>query len=262
MSRRATPPLGQHFLRAPWVLAKMIAAAGVAAEDTVLEIGPGEGVLTAELLKTGANVVAVERDAILVPHLQERFASELAKGQLVLVHGDIRNFNPVERGLRPRSYKLVANIPYYITGEIIRTFLTHVCHPSSMTLLIQKEVAERIARSLKESILSLSVKAYGVPKYVISVAAGNFNPPPTVESAVLHVHSISHDAFTHLKEEAFFKVVHAGFAAKRKMLRSNLGEKYDQADIARACTDCVVIPTDRGEDIPLKKWLCLAEKLG
>lgn len=225
----AKKSLGQNFLTSTRALADIISASEVKAGDEILEIGPGRGVLTAELLKTGARITAIEKDRELVPLLNELFSSEVSSGQLTIIEADVLEFD-VSSYVHTinKPYKLIANIPYYITGQIFRMFLEKGPQPSSMTLLVQKEVAERvIARDGKESILSMSVKAYGTPKYVSTVKRGSFNPAPNVDSAILHIANISKDFFiTHnITEELFFEVMKASFAHKRKVISSNLKEK-------------------------------------
>jgi 16S rRNA (adenine1518-N6/adenine1519-N6)-dimethyltransferase len=158
------------------------------------------------------------------------------------------------------EYVIAANIPYYITGELLRTALTSKNQPQQIALLIQKEVAERIARSKKESILSLSVKAYGTPKYIKTVSKGSFNPPPSVESAVLSIADISRINFKNASDEAFFTVMKAGFAQKRKTLGGNLKKAFGVRGV-EALTACDIPLNARAEDIPLEKWLRVAEKI-
>ena len=145
--------LGQHFLTARWAATMLANAAGVAPGVTVVEIGPGKGALTGELLRLGGTVIAIEKDGALVTKLKETFAKELEEGRLIIYESDIRDVTPETLGLESKPYVLAANIPYYITGEIIRQFLTTTHQPQTMALLIQKEVAQRIT-SKKESILS------------------------------------------------------------------------------------------------------------
>ena len=232
-------------------------AAGLSKNDTVLEIGPGTGMLTRALLERAKNVVAVEADGELVTELRETFASEIADGSLTLVHDDIRTFDPSVL----KTYLLVANIPYYITGEIIRMFLSAQAKPSSMTLLVQKEVAERIARSKKESLLSLSVKVYGTPRYQFTVPRGAFRPAPNVDSAVLTISDIQ-SGFASLKEEkTFFEVLRAGFAHKRKLLAGNLGVLAPSERVASALREAGIPEKARSEDVPLLGWRSLARAL-
>lgn len=216
---------------------------------TVLEIGPGTGMLTQQLLLKAERVVAVEADANLYKQLQEIFAGELRNGKLELHHQDIRNFDPSSI---VGEYSLVANIPYYITGEIIRMFLSAAHQPSSMTLLVQKEVAVRIARERKESLLSLSVKVYGTPKYEFTVPKGAFKPAPKVDSAVLTIRGISRANFHSAKAETrFFQYIRAGFAHKRKLLANNLAEQGLPTN--------GVAPKARAEDLSLADWLVLSQ---
>lgn len=223
-------------------------------QDTVLEIGPGTGNLTKELLRTGAKVVAVEKDTALVETLRARFGEDIASGAFRVIEEDIRSVSPETLGLTPQGYILAANIPYYITGDIIRTFLSTHTHPSRMALLVQKEVAERIAREKKESVLSLSVKAYGTPQYVATVSRGCFSPAPNVDSAILAIEDIDAARITAVGEKRFFEVVKKGFASKRKMVGGNLKGVVSPERMK----ECGVTPQMRAENIPLEKWVCLA----
>ncbi len=252
--------LGQHFLRAPWAARALVEAAGITLKDTVLEIGPGTGALTSEILKTGARVIAIEKDEALVQTLHGVFAEEIAQGTLTIIEGDVRNAVPEKIGLTAGNYILAANIPYYITGEIIRAFLTAHAQPKTMALLVQKEVAERVARSKKESILSLSVKAYGIPRFAVKVARGNFSPPPSVDSAILVVERISRTFFKNLSEADFFTVVKKGFSAKRKLLAGNLSS-FGKEKVLRAFLTAGIAPKARAEDVPLTAWKELAKAL-
>jgi len=232
--------------------------------DTVLEVGPGKGMLTRALLDAGARVVAVEADEALVAGLRARFAEEIAGGRLELVHDDIRNFFKYPQKMttvQNSGYRVVANIPYYITGEIIRMFLESEHQPRSMTLLVQKEVAERIARAKKESVLSLSVKAYGEPHYEFTVPRGAFVPAPGVDSAILSIRNISRQHFASSAEEKyFFKLIHAGFAHKRKYLRGNLAAAGLPVPADLLAAD--VPEKARAEDLALADWLTLSRVEG
>lgn len=256
---RAKKSLGQHFLTSQKALRQMVEASHIETGDTVLEIGPGKGALTKYLLDAGADVVAVETDADMIPILTEQFGKEMRLERLALIHGDIRKSEDVLKILK--KYKLVANIPYYITGEIIRDFLSRKNQPQVMTLLIQKEVAQRIARDTKESILSIAVKVYGDPYYVDTVPAGAFSPPPKVDSAVLTVHDISKNHFKTLREDHFFDVLKTGFAARRKMLKGNLSKKWPSSAVESAFSKAGIPIDARGEDVDVTKWLHLASNL-
>ena len=252
--------LGQHFLttRAPAVA--LARAADIRKGEPVLEIGPGKGALTGMLLAFGAKVIAIEKDAELVAILTEKFAHEIAWGQLEVINTDIREVDPGAYGLTKGHYTIAANIPYYITGEIIRSFLTAQAQPHTMALLIQKEVAQRIV-STKESILSLSVKAYGSPRIVLKVSRKEFSPPPEVDSAVLAIGNISRDFFGDMSESAFFEVVKTGFASKRKFLANNLAQRFGKETVHYAFAKCSIEEKARAETIPLEKWKHLTQEL-
>lgn len=243
----AKKSLGQNFLMHARIAERIALTAGLTKETVVFEIGPGTGMLTRELLKLAKKVVALEADHELFEKLQTEFEEEIAQGRLELILGDIRTFAIASL---PKGYALAANIPYYLTGEIFRMFLAAANQPSSMTLLVQKEVADRVARSKKESILSLSVKAYGTPKLEFTVPRGAFNPAPKVDSAVLTIRDISRKNFaTKSEEEKFFALLHAGFAHKRKFVRKNLLEAgLPSGDLPEKA---------RAEDVTLFDWLAL-----
>jgi len=220
-------------------------------------------------LKLAGKVIALEADHELFEKLQSDFASEIAEGRLELLFGDIRTYPLSTTIANDSGYAVVANIPYYLTGEIIRMFLETENQPSSMTLLVQKEVAERIARSDKESILSLSVKAYGTPKLEFTVPRGAFKPAPKVDSAVLTVRDISRKNFaTKAEEERFFTLLHAGFAHKRKFVRKNLSEaglipaKTAEDGSPDAPFNGAFREKARAEDIPFAVWLALIKSKG
>lgn len=257
----AKKSLGQHFLNNSRVPALMADAADVCGNDTVLEVGPGTGVLTKELLSRGARVIAIEADVRAIEALKSTFSEEIAAKTLLLVHDDVRNVDLTALGLRPGAFKVVANIPYYISGLLFRLFLEHDVYPSTLVFLVQKEVAERIARDPKESILSLSVKVFGEPRYVKTVARGNFNPPPNVDSAVIAVSHISHERLGDVPRDFFFSVVHEGFKSKRKQLLGNLSDLADRTTLTHTFSTLDLREDVRGEDVPLAKWLALADKL-
>jgi 16S rRNA (adenine1518-N6/adenine1519-N6)-dimethyltransferase len=265
---RPKKSLGQNFLTSVAARQAIIRAAnlGPTTEDGlpyVLEIGPGKGFLTEALLETAGKegkVVAVEKDDLLIEELAGKFEKEIKSGQLELIHGDILDLAPRGGGQASapwgKDYKLVANIPYNITGEIIRTFLETESQPQMMVLMLQKEVAERIvARNHHESILSISVKAYAEPRYIQTVKACSFFPKPKVDSAILAIQNISKDNFKEVSEEKFFSIVKKGFAHKRKMLRSNLNcsEEFLKS--------CMINPEARAEELTVKQWLYLSKNL-
>ena len=248
--------LGQHFLKNNHYARILAESVHASVGDTILEIGPGKGILTRELLATGARVIAIERDPLLVHTLM----MDILNPSLEVVEGDVREFDPTNYGLQAGSYALAANIPYYITGEIIRMFLTTDSQPHTMALLIQKEVARRIIDT-KESLLSLSVKVYGTPKIIATVSRGNFSPPPQVDSAIIAITDISKKNFAHVSEEYFFKVLHAGFAAKRKMLAGNLRNIVSEEKILPALAAAGINAKARSEEVHVEQWLALTKAL-
>jgi 16S rRNA (adenine1518-N6/adenine1519-N6)-dimethyltransferase len=254
--------LGQNFLTSIPARMAIVAAGEIAPHDTILEIGPGKGFLTRALLDTGAHVVALEKDRDLIPLLSETFSKEVAIGQLEVIEGDALEFNPTPYTLHPTrsNYKLIANIPYYITGAILSRYLSHQHQPSMMVVLVQKEVAERVcARDKKESLLSLSVKVYGEPKLVYRVNRGSFNPIPNVDSAVLQIKNISRNNLkSKAHEETFFKLIHAAFAHKRKFALSNIKQVFEDSDIDSAFLQVNLSPKTRAEDVTLDKWIRLS----
>lgn len=254
----AKKSLGQNFLMHRQTAERIVGAAGVPAGSLVLEIGPGTGMLTRELLQAGYRVLAIEADNTLAPELEETFSEEIAGGVLTVVHGDIRNF---DTRTVTEPYHIVANIPYYITGEIIRQFLTAPNQPRSMTLLVQKEVAERVAREKKGSLLSLSIKAFGTPTYAFTVPRGAFRPAPKVDSAVLVISDIGRNGFASGEEERFFAVLRAGFAHKRKRLLKNLEEYWPKEAVREAAKAATVSEDARAEELSLAAWRALARAL-
>ncbi len=258
----AKKSLGQNFLKSDKAVREIIESAELKKSDIVLEIGPGMGVLTEKLLNSGTKVVAIEKDDRLVIPLCVKFAKEIKKGQFVLIHGDVLDFvgkdkmMPSLEKLLGKSYKLVANIPYYITGEIIERFHTILNQPQTIVLLVQKEVAQRIlAKDKKESILSIAVKVYGTPKLVSIVPRGAFAPAPNVDSAILAIKNIRH--FGNPKQEKeFFEILHHAFAHKRKYMLSNI--KSLSNSIQKKVKDIFVKnnypDSTRAEDLSVDIW--------
>ncbi|HXK39786.1 MAG TPA: 16S rRNA (adenine(1518)-N(6)/adenine(1519)-N(6))-dimethyltransferase RsmA [Candidatus Paceibacterota bacterium] len=274
---KAKKSLGQHFLTNGKIIDRIVETAELSADDVVLEIGPGKGILTKALLKSGARVVAVEKDGDLIGHLQQTFSEEIGQRQLMLLHADVLAFNPTAQGLPEHHYKIVANIPYYITGEIVRRFLSETSQPSRMVLLVQKEVAERIvacpergrrakdgkplgqARG-KESILSMSVKLYGTPSIALRVPKKYFSPVPNVDSAVLDVSDIHHSGLSRHDEARFFEIVRLGFSQKRKQVLPLLSKEIKKQKLLQMLAKFDLPETVRAESLPLAAWLFLLKR--
>jgi 16S rRNA (adenine1518-N6/adenine1519-N6)-dimethyltransferase len=249
---RAKKALGQNFLKSEQALRKIIETGEITKGNTVLEIGPGKGALTAKLLDSAGQVVAVEKDRELVEYLKGKFAEQIKDGSLVLISGDILDFKPESL----QKYKIIANIPYNITGAVLKKFLTAINQPERMVLLVQKEVAQRIvAQDGRESILSISVKAYAEPKMIMKVPARYFSPAPKVDSAVILIKNISRRAFeeNYLEEEKFWTIVRAGFAHKRKKLSSNLKNLALEIPVP----NIEKLGNTRAEELSLKEWITL-----
>lgn len=257
----AKKSLGQNFLRNKAALLDMVKAGDIQEGDTVLEIGPGEGVLTAELLQAGARVIAIEKDARLIPVLQERFKEALTSKKLELREGDILLMNPKELSLQ-KPWKLIANIPYYITGAIMEKFLDAQEKPTCMVVMVQKEVAVRIcARDGKGSILSIAVKTYGMPTLVRTVPRGSFVPPPNVDSAILAITNISSPFKTMKEQERFFEILRAGFAHKRKLLIRNLETVVEKNILEQAFKNTRIDNNVRAETLTKEQWFELSKQL-
>lgn len=253
--------LGQHFLNSDYVPKKMCDAADLQKGDVVLEIGPGTGILTKEILARGAKVVAVEADARAIASLEESFPDAIARGDLTIHHHDARTLNPADFKLVNQGYKVVSNIPYYISGLLFRSLLDTECQPTTLVFLIQKEVAERIARDPKESLLSLSIKVFGDPSYICTVKRGHFTPPPKIDSAIVAVNNISRENFYTLTSERFFHFLRLGFGQKRKQLLGNLASDFARGSLEEIFKTLDLEPTVRAEDIPIETWLKLSQKL-
>jgi 16S rRNA (adenine1518-N6/adenine1519-N6)-dimethyltransferase len=258
MTIQAKKSLGQNFLKNDGVLQKIADAGELSTSDIVLEVGPGEGALTEKLLGKGCEVIAVEKDHRLISILQEKFAKEILNGNFKIFEGDILEDDAEKWGIENGKFKIVANIPYYITGQFFRKFLSGKIKPTKMVILVQKEIAERIvARNGKESLLSISVKIYGEPKIVAKVSKGSFVPAPKVDSAVISIENISGKNFIGGKsEERFFEILKAGFAHKRKVLISNLKEYFDEKEIntSEVFTNLNLLKKIRAEDLGLEDW--------
>ena len=258
----AKKSLGQNFLKSKKAIDAMVTSAAVTAENVVIEIGPGKGVLTKSLLETGATVIAYELDPRMVEYLSEIFADAIASGQLTIVHKDILELDIEAELGKHKHYKVIANIPYYITNAIIRKFLSGTHQPTDMVLLVQKEVAERIVvRDGKESLLSLSIALYGTPRYIMKVHKKYFSPSPKIDSAIVHIGNISRQHLAeHQDEKLFFDIIHAGFGQKRKMLLNNIAALGDK-DIWREIFIGLGIPENiRAENVHLDVWLQILQE--
>lgn len=252
--------LGQNFLTSKKAIFEIVNAGEIKKGETILEIGPGKGALTEGILASGAKLIAIEKDKELIVFLEEKFKENIKNKTLKIIEGDILDLNIENILNKKEEYKIIANIPYYITGAIIEKFLSIYKKPNEMILLVQKEVAERIvAKDKKESILSLAVKFYGNPKIVYKVSAGSFFPKPKVDSAVL---KITLNKFTKEKkslEEKYFNVVKKSFAFKRKMMLGNLKKEIKNINWLEIFKKLNLKETIRAEDLSTEDFQNIAK---
>ncbi len=253
MTRHRPPPLGQHFLTRDAIPRLMVEAAQLNADDIVLEIGPGHGILTRLLTDKAKQVIAVEKDERLAAALAAAIGSP---APLTVVTQDFRDWwrAAEHQSILGKRYKIIANLPYYLTGEFFRLVLPSKNPPQTIVVLVQKEVAQRVIGRERESLLSISIKAYGHPRLVKIVKRGQFSPPPKVDSAVLAIDNIARARFpTATAENRFFDILHRGFANPRKMLGGKLPE------LAGRFAACGLSPQARAETLTLEQWFCLNE---
>src|SRR3990170_1456262 len=254
---RPKKSLGQNFLVDERALAKVASAADLTPEDTVLEIGPGLGSLTRHLARAAHRVVAVELDDSLLLALQHVLQPY---PNVEIVHGDILRL-PTSDFQLPARYKVVANIPYYITSAVIRRLLEAQTRPALIVLTMQREVAERLCAGPGEmSLLAVSVQFSSVPRIVARIPGGAFYPQPTVDSAVVRLEVLPRPAAAVDDADDFFAVVKAGFSQKRKQLRNALGGglRLDPAQTGALLARAGIAPERRAETLTLEEWGALA----
>lgn len=285
---RPNKRLGQNFLLSENVLDQIVEAAELKKEDRVLEIGPGLGFLTKRLADSAGEVITIEKDRKLCQVLREilkRYKN------VEIIHGDaLHNANLANRYANITNssydshtcshysnYKLVANIPYYLTGKILQNFLASEYQPQLMVLLLQKEVALRIiAKPGKMSLLSVSVQFYSEPEIISYVGRENFYPPPEVDSAIVKLKVLGKPRFASslnpspragegrergIDEKEFFRLVKIGFRSKRKQLQNNLSAVFGRNNYKKILQELRINPLARAQDLSLEEWRRLYEKL-
>lgn len=248
--------LGQHWLKDADILSDIADCADLTLDDVVLEVGPGLGTLTSRLLARAGSVVAVEFDAELARKLPKQFPGK----NLTVTNEDILKYDLSQLD---SGYKVVANVPYYITSKIIQRLSESDNPPQTMVLLVQKEVAERLAAKQGDySILAIATQVYFEVSLGSVVPAEFFTPSPKVDSQVVVMHRRPSPMVDELSRKSFFRLVKAGFSAKRKKLRSSLagGLQLDKSTIEGLLSQADISPDSRAEDLEINQWLTLLEK--
>lgn len=247
--------LGQNFLVNRRILKKIIGLSGLSKNDIVLEIGPGTGILTLELAKNAKKVISVEKDLRIIPVLKE--ALKEVKN-VEIIQGDILKIIPRQNNYwwGNKNYKVIANIPYYLTSPLIRKLLEAKNRPREIILMVQKEVAQRIcAQPPKMNLLAVSVQFYAYPKILSYVSKESFWPKPKVDSAIIRiVPGKKHQKINNIN--LFFKIVRAGFSQPRKQIINNLsnGLKWSKEDIRGWLLKNNISPASRPENLTLGDW--------
>lgn len=253
--------LGQNFLVNAGILEKIVAAAKLSPDDTVLEIGPGTGNLTKllseKVLQQGSGqagrIIAIEKDRRLIEDLKNKFPV------IKIIEEDVLDFKPGEHGLKEGEYKIVANIPYYITSNLLKTIFEKWPRPKLIVLTIQKEVAKRIvAKPPDMSLLALSVQFYAEPKIIGYISRGSFRPMSKVDSAII---KLVPKKETPANKALFFKLAKAGFSGKRKQLVNNLAKNFGmmKGDLSGILNKIGIKPDNRAENLSLDQWINLSK---
>jgi 16S rRNA (adenine1518-N6/adenine1519-N6)-dimethyltransferase len=247
--------LGQHFLVDGEVLSLIVATAELKPDDMVVEVGPGLGILTRELAQKAGGVVAIELDDGLAALLKKTLA---AYQNVTIINGDVLKIEPKEL-TKGRDYKVVANLPYYITSPVLRHFLEASAKPRTMVVMVQKEVARAIAaRPGDMSLLSVSVQFYGEPKIISIVPPESFYPAPEVNSAIVKI-GVYPKPKVDVDEKGFFDIVRAGFAAPRKQLANSLAKGLggEKAEVLPFLQKASIDPSRRAETLSIEEWASL-----
>ena len=253
---RARKGLGQHFLIDEEVLKLITSAAELTPSDVIVEIGPGLGILTKELAQKAGRVIAIELDNKLAAALKQTLASF---DNVTIINEDVLKIEPKDLA---NTYKLAANLPYYITSPVLRHFLEASAKPKVMIVMVQKEVAEAIvAKPGKMSLLSVSVQFYGEPSIISRVPAQCFYPAPKVDSAILRIDPSPQPRVAVADEEGFFDIVRAGFTTPRKQIANSLaqGLGVSKAEVLPKLERAGIAPQRRAETLTLEEWAQLQQ---
>jgi 16S rRNA (adenine1518-N6/adenine1519-N6)-dimethyltransferase len=254
----AKKQLGQNFLVDKEVLDKILETANIQSSDIIIEVGPGIGVLTKELVKSAKEVLSIELDKTLIPILEESLKEYK---NLKIIEEDALKFTP-----EINKYKIVANIPYNISSPLLNHFLQAENKPESLTLLVQKEVAEKICETEKQSILSLQVQFFGEAKYIKTVKPESFYPSPKVDSAIIHIETFQKDDQRFIPTEEVKKILRlakVGFSQKRKILLTTLRKnfKFDQEKLNKIFKTLEIPLQARPQTLSIQDWRKLTKTL-
>ncbi|MFH1652353.1 MAG: 16S rRNA (adenine(1518)-N(6)/adenine(1519)-N(6))-dimethyltransferase RsmA [Chloroflexota bacterium] len=259
---KARRALGQHFLVDAAVLQLIVDTAALTSEDTVIEVGPGLGVLTRELAERAGRLYAIELDDRLAEILRRNLAS---LPNVTVMNENVLDVDPASLIPEGTPYRVVANLPYYITSPVLRHFLEARHRPDKLLVMVQKEVAEVItAAAGQRSLLSIGVQLYGRPEIVSRVPAAAFYPPPKVDSALLKIDVYPGPAVPVDDVKGFFHIVRAGFTTPRKQLANSLakGLAADKAPVKALLDKAGIDPQRRAETLTLEEWFALWQAYG
>ncbi|MBI2453398.1 ribosomal RNA small subunit methyltransferase A [Candidatus Peregrinibacteria bacterium] len=259
--QKAKKSLGQHFLINKNIIEKIVLEADIKSSDTIIEIGPGLGALTIKLAEKGGEIIAIEKDRRFIPLLKKTFKPFK---NVEIIEGDALKFFP-----KIKNYKIVANIPYYITSPLLKHYLLdpfikmEYAAPKLLLLLVQKEVAEKIcAKEGKLNVLALNVQTFAKAKIIGIVKAGNFSPKPLVDSAIIKI-AVYNKPLVRGDLKKYFDCIHAGFQSKRKNLLNALSHnlKKDKNEIGKILKDAKIDSTRRAETLTIKEWANLTNEM-
>ncbi len=260
---KAKKSLGQNFLMDIRVVRQILDIAAVGESDRIFEIGPGTGALTGPLIDRGARVIAAELDHALVERLSVRFRES---ERLSLLEGNILDMDMdallAQSGFADRGYKVVANIPYYITAPIIRMLLSLRTRPERIVLMVQEEVADRLAAPAgKMSLLSLLAQYYATVRKELRVPKESFEPVPKVDSAVISL--LPYRQYDETEDRRIFRIARAGFAARRKTLANNLSSSFrlPRKGVESVLVDMGLDTRIRAQELSVEEWIALVDRV-
>ncbi|MEK7067326.1 MAG: 16S rRNA (adenine(1518)-N(6)/adenine(1519)-N(6))-dimethyltransferase RsmA [Patescibacteria group bacterium] len=256
---------GQNFLQSQEIAGLIVDAVHYESSDAIIEIGPGEGVLTFRCAPRVKNLIAIEKDRFLAESLRKEIKKRNIKN-CILVEGDARDISFTEHA-KGNPYSLIGNIPYYLTSYIFRKiFEKEWVLPQEIIFMIQKEVAERIvAKEPRHSLLSVSIQAFGIPRIIANVSREHFLPSPKVDSSILSVSDISREQFLkhNISHNNFFTVLRAGFSHPRKFLIRNLAHSLKRSieELSEFFSELCLNEKARASELSVEQWFLFAKKL-